>query len=228
MRRLRRGHEVSALARLPQKITLTGYFALREIAKVVAGETVLITAGSSSTGHAAIQISKGIGARVIATTRTSKKAGSLREAGADVVIATEEQDLVQTVLAETDGKGVEVVYDAVGGKQLSTLGQVIKPRGHLILYGLRSGGDLTAPLWDLWRKSIQFHLYTVFNFTGSQSLGLTRNEGAVERAIAFINGGIEKGLFKPKVDRTFKLDEVVAAHRYMEAGAQIGKIVITV
>jgi NADPH:quinone reductase-like Zn-dependent oxidoreductase len=230
---------VSSVARYPGKLSgveaasywtayLTGYFAFFEIAKLAAGQTVLVTAGSSSTGHAAIQIAKAIGARVIATTRTSKKAGALREAGADVVVATEEEDLVQRVLAGTDGKGVEFAYDAVGGKQLSTLGQIIKPRGHLILYGLRSGGDLAAPLWDLWKKSIQFNLYTVFNFTGSPSLGLTRNEEAVERAIAFINGGIEKGLFKPKVDRTFKLDDVVAAHRYMEAGAQIGKIVITV
>ncbi len=68
----------------------------------------------------------------------------------------------------------------------------------------------------------------MFNFTGSQSLGLTRDEGAVERAIAFINGGIENGLLKPTVDRSFALDDVVVAHRYMEAGAQIGKIVITV
>jgi NADPH:quinone reductase-like Zn-dependent oxidoreductase len=90
----------------------------------------------------------------------------------------------------------------------ATLDQVIKQRGHLILYGVRSGGDLAAPLWDLRVKSIQFHMYALFNFTGSLSLGLTRNDGAMERAIAFINGGIEKGLFKPKVDRTFKLDDV--------------------
>jgi NADPH:quinone reductase-like Zn-dependent oxidoreductase len=132
------------------------------------------------------------------------------------------------VLAETGGKGVEVVYDAVGGKQFAALAQVTKQRGDLILYGVKSGGDLTIPTWDLWVKSIQLHLYLVFNFTGSPSLGLTRDDGAVERAIAFINDGIEKGLFKPKVDRTFKLDDVVAAHRYMEAGGQIGKIVITV
>jgi NADPH:quinone reductase-like Zn-dependent oxidoreductase len=229
----------SSVARYPAKLSdveaasywtayLTGYFALVELAKLSAGEAILITAGSSSTGQAAIQIAKAIGARVIATTRKSKKSDALREAGADAVIATEEEDLVKRVLAETEGKGVEVAYDAVGGKQLLTLGQVIKQRGHLILYGIRSGGELAAPLWDLWAKSIQFHLYTVFNFTGSASLGLTRDEAAVERAIAFINGGIEKGLFKPKVDRTFKLDDVVAAHRYMEAGAQIGKIVITV
>ncbi len=229
----------SSVARYPERLSdveaasywmayLTGYFALFEVARLAAGETILITAASSSTGYAAIQLAKSTGARVIATTRTAKKAGALKQAGADAVIATQEEDLVQRVLAETGGAGVELVYDAVGGRQLATLGQVIKRRGNLILYGLKSGGDLIAPLWDLWTKSIQLHLYIVLKFTGSQSLGLPRNEEALQRAIAFINSGIEKGLFKPKVDRTFKLDEVVAAHRYMEAGEQIGKIVITV
>jgi NADPH:quinone reductase-like Zn-dependent oxidoreductase len=79
-----------------------------------------------------------------------------------------------------------------------------------------------------WMKSIEFHLYMMFNFTSSVSQGLTRNEAAVNRAISFINGGIEAVIFRPRVDRTFKLDGVVAAHQYMETGNQIGKIVITV
>jgi NADPH:quinone reductase-like Zn-dependent oxidoreductase len=207
---------------------LTGYFALIEIAKLTSSQTVLITAASSSTGLAAIEIAKSVGARVIATTRTSQKASALRNAGADIVIATEVEDLVGRVLAETGDKGVDVAYDAVGGKQLSVLGRIIKPRGHLILYGVRSGEDIPAPLYDLWIKSIEFHLYMMFNFTGSESLGLMRNQAAMERAISFINSGIERGIFTPRVDRTFMLDDVVAAHRYMEAGNQIGKIVITV
>ena len=207
---------------------LTGYFALVEIAKLASGQTILITAASSSTGLAAIEIAKSVGARVIATTRTSQKVDILRNAGADIVVATEEEDLVARVLDETEGNGVDVAYDAVGGKQLSILGRIIKPCGHLILYGVRSGEDLPAPLYDLWIKSIEFHLFMMFNFTGSESLGLTRNQAAMGRAISFINSGIERGIFTPRVDRTFKLDEVVAAHRYMEAGNQIGKIVITV
>jgi NADPH:quinone reductase-like Zn-dependent oxidoreductase len=73
---------------------------------------------------------------------------------------------------------------------------------------------VSAPLYDLWMKSIEFHLYMMFNFTGSVSLDLTRNEAAVKRAISFISGGIETGIFRPRVDRTFKLDDVVAAHQY--------------
>jgi NADPH:quinone reductase-like Zn-dependent oxidoreductase len=97
---------------------LTGYFALIEIAKLISGQTILITAASSSTGLAAIEIAKSIGARVIAATRTAQKGEALRHGGADSVVATEEGDLETRVLAETGGKGVDVVYDAVGGKQL--------------------------------------------------------------------------------------------------------------
>jgi len=230
---------VSSVARYPAKLSdveaasywtayLTGYFGVVRDRKACCPSDRPDYRGFVVYRLCRDPMAKAIGARVIATTRTSKKAAALREAGADVVIATEEEVLVQRVLSETAGKGVDVAYDAVGGKQLATLGQVVKQRGHLILYGIRGGDDMAAPLWDLWVKSIQFHLYTVFNFTGSLSLGLTRDDGAVQRGITFINGGIETGLFKPKVDRTFKLDDVVAAHRYMEAGTQIGKIVITV
>jgi NADPH:quinone reductase-like Zn-dependent oxidoreductase len=66
----------------------------------------------------------------------------------------------------------------------------------------------------------------IFNFTGLESLG-SRNQEAVERAISLINGGIERGIFKPPVNRIFTLGKVVAVHRYMEPGKQIGKIVIT-
>jgi NADPH:quinone reductase-like Zn-dependent oxidoreductase len=207
---------------------LTGYFALLELAHLADAQTVLATAASSSTGLAAIQIAKAVGARVIATTRTSAKAAALREAGADVVVATGSEDLEARVLEETRGQGVDVAYDAVGGQQLAIMGRIIKPRGHLILYGVRSGEELKPPIWDLWLRAIHFHLYTLFNFTGSARLGLTRNEPAVQRAIAFVNRGFEQGLLKPKVDRTFEFSDVVAAHRYMEAGSQVGKIVMTV
>jgi NADPH:quinone reductase-like Zn-dependent oxidoreductase len=84
---------------------LTGYFALVELAHLADAQTVLATAASSSTGLAAIQIAKAVGARVIATTRTSAKPAALREAGADVVVVTGSEDLEASVLEETRGQG---------------------------------------------------------------------------------------------------------------------------
>jgi NADPH:quinone reductase-like Zn-dependent oxidoreductase len=206
---------------------LTGYFALHSLAKLTSGDTVVITAASSSTGIAAIELAKALSARVIATTRTSRKKAALIEAGADVVIATEEEDLVERVLAETNGEGAEVVYDAVAGKQLRTLGKAIKRRGHLIVYGFRGDGELEVPVWDLAIRTIKFDVYKIFDFTGAPTLGLTPDIQAVEHAIAYINGGIERGIFRPRIDSTFAFKDIVAAHRYIESGNQIGKIVVT-
>ena len=132
-----------------------------------------------------------------------------------------------TVLAETNDEGAEVIYDAVAGKQLATLGKAVKRRGHLILYGFKGGGEMEVPVWDLAIRTIKFDVYKMFDFTGAPTLGLTPDKPAVERAIAYINDGIVKGIFRPRVDRTFPFEDIVAAHRYMEAGTQIGKIVIT-
>ncbi|HYZ83983.1 MAG TPA: zinc-dependent alcohol dehydrogenase family protein [Bryobacteraceae bacterium] len=227
----------SSVTRYPEKLSeieaasylmayLTGYFALHKLANLNSGATVVITAASSSTGIAAIELAKAVGAKVIATTRTSKKTVALKEAGADVVIATEEDNLVERVLAETDGKGAEVIYDAVAGKQLATLGKAVKRRGHLVLYGFK-GGETEVPVWDLFVRAVKFHAYKVLDFTGAPTLGLAPDKPEMERAFTYIHGGIEKGVFRPRVDSTFDLKDIVAAHRYMESGTQIGKIVVT-
>jgi NADPH:quinone reductase-like Zn-dependent oxidoreductase len=229
---------VTSVARYPQRLTeveaasywmayMTGYFALFDVAKVSRGETVLITAASSSTGLAAIQLAKLAGLRVIATTRTSKKAAALKKAGADIVVATEEENLVERVLAATNGEGAEVVYDAVGGAQFATLGKATKRHGHLILYGYKGDGEMAVPIWDLFIRTLKFHVYKVLDFTGAPTLGIPPDTQAVERAITFINSNIEKGLLNPTVDCVFKFDDIVAAHRYVESGVQTGKIVVT-
>lgn len=210
---------VASIASYPQRLTeveaasywvayMTGYFALFDLAKVSKGDTALITAASSSTGLAAIQLAKLAGLRVIATTRSSRKAAALLDAGADVVIATEEENLVERV-------------------QLATLGSVTKRRGHLILYGFKGDGEMAVPIWDLAVRTLKFHVHKIFDFTGAATLGLTPDSQAVKRAITFINSNIERGLLNPVVDRVFKLDDIVAAHRYVESGVQIGKIVVT-
>jgi len=194
---------------------LTGYFALFEVARLTAGQTILVTAGSSSTGQAAIQMAKFVGARVIATTRTRAKIAAIAMAGADWVIATDEEDLAALVGAASDGRGVDVAYDAVGGKQLATLGDVVAPRGDLILYGVKGGTEMAV------------HVYKIFEFTGSPSLGLPRNAEALARGFSFIHHGITTGAFKPVIDSTFPLERMADAHQRIESGDQVGKVLLT-
>ena len=205
----------------------TGYFAMFEIAKLQAGQSVLITGASSGTGQAAIQMAKVRGLSAIATTRTRAKVQALREAGADAVIVTDEQDVVARVLELTNGRGVDLVYDGVGGPQFERLGDAVRDGGWIILYGL-SGGDIRFPVLSQFRKTWHFHTYKVSEFTGSETMGLTRNAEAVDRAIKFINDHFRSGEFKVRIDRTFDFNQVVEAHRLLEAATHVGKIVMTV
>jgi NADPH:quinone reductase-like Zn-dependent oxidoreductase len=112
----------------------TAWCGLISIGKLKAGQTVLITAASSGVGMAAIQIANRVGARPIALTRTSHKSDQLRKHGAAAVIATE-VDLLESVKELTDGRGADLVFDAVGGPGFVKLLQANAADGLLILYG---------------------------------------------------------------------------------------------
>ena len=208
----------------------TGYFALLEIAHLQPYQTVLITAGTSTTGLAAIAMAKKIGAKIIATTRTSKKRETLLKAGADVVIATEEEDLVARVMELTHNQGADVIYDAVAGALSEKLVQAAKIQGHWIVYGFLDTDNLgTFPWWSATSRSIQFRLYKVFDFTGNRNLGLPGDDAAFNRAKAFIGAGLADGSFPITIDREFQgLETLPEAMRYMASNQAAGKIVVTV
>lgn len=207
---------------------MTGYFALFEHGKLKAGDYILITAASSSTGVAAISLAKAVGATVIATTRTSAKKQQLLDLGADVVIATQEENLVEAVRHITNNRGVEVIYDPIAGKNVELFADIIAPTGAIILYGVLDLSPITFPLFPLLIKGANVHPYKVFDFTGLPNLDLPIKPEAVERAKAFIVSKLQDGSLKPIIAKTFTLDEVADAHRLMESNEQVGKIVVTV
>ncbi|MEU1372241.1 zinc-dependent alcohol dehydrogenase family protein [Streptomyces triculaminicus] len=200
---------------------LTAYGALVDVGGMRAGDTVVLTAASSSVGLAAIQVARRVGAVPIATTRTGAKKDALLEAGAAEVIVTDEDDVVERVLASTGGRGAEFVFDAVAGPGVVDLAKVVAPGGTLFLYGALSGEPTPYPGFDLGMPALNMRTYTVVRET-------TADPQRLRRAAAFVTSGLRSGAFRPVVDRTFGLDEIVEAHRYMEAGAQVGKIVVTV
>lgn len=207
----------------------TGYFALLELAHLQPYQTVLITAGTSTTGLAAIAMAKKMGAKIIATTRTSKKRNVLLEAGADEVIATEEEDLVARVMDITNGRGADVIYDAVAGALSEQLAQAVKIRGHWIVYGLLDQENLPAFPWmSAFIRSFHFHVYKVFDFTGNRNLGLLGDEEAYARAKQFIAAGLADGSFPLTIDREFQeVESLPDALRYMASNQAAGKIVVT-
>lgn len=206
---------------------LTGYFPMFEMARLRRGQTMLVTGASSGTGIAALQMARAAGIAAIATTRTAAKRQALIDAGATHVVVTQDEDVVDRVLALTHRRGVDLVYDGVGGAQLERLGGVVAQRGWYVLYGLSGGAELRYPALAQFRKSWRFHVYTVLEFIGSPTMGLPRDEGAFGRALGFVNQGLADGTLQMRIDRSFALDDVVQAHQYLERAGHIGKIVLT-
>ena len=209
----------------------SAYFALVELAHLKRDQHVVITAASSSMGIAAIQMTRAIGARGIAVTRSETKKEALVAAGADQVIIAGSEDVQETILEITEGLGAEVIYDAVAGPGLEELVWATKRSGHVIVYGHLGAMDWPTllPLGACFLRAIKVHgSFRVFDFTGHPRLGLPAKAKAVERAKKFISDGLLTSLFSAKIDRVFfGLDEYAAAHRYMETNEQIGKIALS-
>ncbi len=199
---------------------LTAYGALVEVGGMRAGDTVVVTAASSSVGLAAIQIALRVGAVPIATTRTAVKKDALLAVGAADVVVTDEEDVVARVRELTGGRGAEFVFDAIAGPGVLDLAKVVAPGGTLFEYGALSGEVTPYPAFELGMPALNMRTYTLFETTADPE--------RLRRAEAFVASGLRTGAFKPVVDRVFGLEEIGEAHRYMEAGAQIGKIVVTV
>lgn len=199
---------------------LTAWGALIDIGHLGEGDAVVIPAASSSVGLAAIQIANSVGAISIATTRTRDKAAALEGAGAAHVIVTSEQDLPAEVNRATGGKGARLVFDPVGGPQVERLAEAMSPHGVLFLYGALASGPTPFPVIAAMQKALTLRGYTLFEFV--------RDKERMARASAFIQDGLAGGRLKPIVAKTFTLDEIVDAHRYMESNQQFGKIVVTV
>jgi NADPH:quinone reductase-like Zn-dependent oxidoreductase len=198
---------------------LTAYGALIFDARVKAGDFVIIPAASSSVGLAAIQLANYAGATPIALTRTSEKTSRLHEAGAPHVIATQEQDMVAEVMRITNGNGARVAFDPVGGPAFSKLISALADQGIAYIYGALSEGDTPIPVLEMIPKMTAVKGYSIRLVVGDEA----RRKSAVE----YVVKGLASGALRPVIGRTFKFDEMVEVHRYLENNGQFGKIVVT-
>ncbi|MGW2253361.1 zinc-dependent alcohol dehydrogenase family protein [Kitasatospora sp. NPDC001660] len=199
---------------------LTAYGALAEDGHLRAGDHVLLTAAASGVGLAAIRTARRLGALPLATTRTRAKKERLLAAGAAEVIVTGEEDLLARVGEITAGRGVRTVFDPVAGPGVTTLARTLAPGGALVVYGRLDPRETPLPGQDTFAPvTSRFH----------SMHHVTRDDERLRRAVAFVTAGLADRSFVPAVDRVFEgLDAVVRAHRYLEEGTQVGKIVLTV
>jgi NADPH:quinone reductase-like Zn-dependent oxidoreductase len=197
----------------------TAWAGLISVGRLAAGQTVLISAASSSVGLAAIQIANRIGANPIALTRYGEKGDSLREHGAAEVIATAEKDVEAEVKGLTEGAGADLVFDAVGGSGFYSLGKATKTGGLLVLYGALDAQQTVVPPFDVFARDLTIR--------GFALPVLARDAAKLSELANFIGSGLKDGTLKPTIARTFPFEDIVEAHRFLESGKQIGKVVVT-
>lgn len=198
---------------------LTAYGGLLYLAGLRSEHFVLITAASSSVGLAAIQVANWVGARVIATTRSTTKSQRLLAAGAGHVIVTGSENLVTRVQEITSGAGVDVCFDAVGGAMLSKLVTAARFGAQIVLYGTLSTELTVFPLRAALQKFISVHAY--------RNQAMVRFSEERRKAERFIYDRLSEGTLRAIIDRVFSIQEVSEAHRYAESNEQFGKIVLT-
>jgi NADPH:quinone reductase-like Zn-dependent oxidoreductase len=198
---------------------ITAYGALVEYGQIKAGDFVLITTASSSVDYSAIQIAKAQEAIAIATTRSKAKKQMLLDKGADHVIVTSNEDLVSRVMEITNGHGIDLIFDAIAGPILDTLAMVAALGATIFVYGALSSDTGTPfPLFPALQKGLKVQGYTLFE--------ITTNSVKLEHAKQYIYEGLKSRELVPILNRTFTLDQIVEAHRYMESNQQNGKITV--
>jgi NADPH:quinone reductase len=185
-----------------------------------AGESALIHGGTSGIGTTAIQLGKAFGARVFATAGSDEKCRACERLGAERGINYRTDDFVEAIHTLTDGRGVDVVLDIIGGDYLERNVRSLAFSGRLLQIGLQGGAQATLDLSRVLRR----HL----TITGSTLRPRTPAEkGAIAAALrTHVWPLLEARSVRPEIYGTFPLERAADAHRLMESGALVGKVVL--
>jgi len=190
---------------------------LFEFGRLKAGETVLVQAGASGVGVAAIQLAKRAGATVIATASSLERLERLRPFGMDHGIDYTRQDVVEAVMRLTDKKGVNLVVDPVGGSTLQSSINALGYRGRLSMVGAAGREGQKADVGPLMAGNRTL----TGVFLGAEIL-TDRVHDMIQRHIDDVAAGRLKAL----IDKTFPLSEAAAAHEYIESRKAVGRVLL--
>jgi NADPH:quinone reductase-like Zn-dependent oxidoreductase len=198
------------LATIPL-VLVTAVHAVKTLGRVGPGSRVLVQAGASGSGSMAIQVAKALGAQVITTVSTDRKAALARSIGADEVVRYQETDVSAAVRGWAGRNGIDVVIDPVGGSTMAANLDCLKARGTVVNFGLSGGAEATIP-----------HLYPFF-----------RNErrlvGAWMGSMAELKFGlglVKQGKIRSALHKTLPLNQAREAHRMMARAEVVGKLAL--
>ena len=214
------GWTFAQAAAVPE-VWFTAYINLFNEAQLKVGETALIHAGASGVGTAAIQLVVDAGARAIATAGSEEKVAFCRELGA-TAINYKTQDFLEQVMAATNGRGVDVILDPVGGDYLARNAAALRRFGRLVNIGLLGGAKGELNMGQVLGKRLRIIGSTLRTRPVEEKIAITR------RFAAEVMPRLADGRLRPIVDRVFPIAEVQAAHEYVLENRNIGKVILQV
>ncbi|HLJ73395.1 MAG TPA: zinc-binding dehydrogenase [Thermoanaerobaculia bacterium] len=191
---------------------LTAWHMLVARAQLRAGETVLVQAGGSGVGSAGIQIAKLFHATVYTTVGSAEKAKRAKDLGADETILYRETDFAQAVRTLTGKRGVDVVFEHIGGETFEKSLRSLARGGRLVTCGATAAGEATV--------NIRLVFFKLLSILGSTMGSLAELHEIMKH--------VEAGRLEPVIDRVLPLDRIADAHRAIENRETFGKIVLTV
>ncbi|HEX4237672.1 MAG TPA: NAD(P)H-quinone oxidoreductase [Xanthobacteraceae bacterium] len=192
-----------------------------ERGRLAAGETLLVHGGSSGIGTTAIQLGKAFGARVIVTAGTPEKCDACRRLGADLAINYNTEDFVALSKQATQGSGVNLILDMVGGDYVGRNYEAAAVEGRIVQIAFLASSRVTVDLMRLMFKRLTHTGSTLRARAVADKAAIAQ---AVEKNVLPL---LASGRVKPPIDSTFPLAQASAAHARMESGKHIGKIVLT-
>jgi NADPH:quinone reductase len=223
----------SQCLRLPSRLSLVEAAAVPETfftvwtnvferGRLQRGETMLVHGGTSGIGTTAIQLGVAFGARVVATAGSDTKVDACRKLGAEVAVNYRTTDWVEAFMRATDGRGVDLVLDIVGGDYVPRNLNVLAIDGRLVQIAFLKSSKVELDLMQVMRRRL--------TITGSTLRPRSIEEkGAIARELAtHVWPLFESGAVKPVIHAEFPLERAADAHRMMEESQHVGKIVLTV
>ncbi|WP_429327112.1 NAD(P)H-quinone oxidoreductase [Paraburkholderia sp. GAS348] len=215
------GLSLQQAAALPETY-FTVWTNLFERGRLVEGESLLVHGGSSGIGLTAIQLARAAGVRVFATVGNDAKAEACVAAGAERAIVYRDEDFVEVVASVTEGHGVDVILDMVGGGYIERNLKALAVEGRLVQIAFLEGSRITLDAMPLMLKRLTFTGSTLRARTALQKAAIAN---ALEQKVWPL---LEAGRALPVIHVAMPLAEVQTAHALMESSAHIGKIVLTV
>jgi len=199
---------------------LTANYAFVDISDVNKDDCVLITAGSSSAGMAAMELCRMFGAKTIATSRSNKNREFLLDIGYDHVIAQSDGDMAERIMEYSDGQGARIIYDPIGGKILQDYAKGLAKNAIIFLYGGMDPSPTVLPEIEMTQAAACLRPFSVYNHIYDQA--------SRERGVDFVFDALSRGDLKAYVEKVYPLENFRQAFDdQLQSTSRRGKMVVS-